>query len=226
MSKGLIEESIMYDIGDAIREKRSTTRTYLPSEMPAAIREINSGGIQLPKLDNPGTADDLLQGVEMIDQNGTPTPGNIPRKSADDLIITGSTISIPAGYYQNAISKTVDTPSDGPNIALESIIITPTKTGNEIIAESGKAFSAVTVNPIPDQYQDISGVTAKQIHVLEGYKFVDNTGELKDGNIRTGSIQTTIDGVNTTRASGNAGYYSEVSVTFDESAIVALLDSL
>ena len=39
----LIEESILYDIADAIREQNGSTDTYKPSEMAAAILALCGG---------------------------------------------------------------------------------------------------------------------------------------------------------------------------------------
>ena len=43
MSKVLVEESSLTGIGGAIREKLNVSTTYKPSQMPAAIRSIQSG---------------------------------------------------------------------------------------------------------------------------------------------------------------------------------------
>lgn len=108
MPKGLIEESIMYDIGDAIREKRSTTRTYLPSEMASAIRGISSGGsggMQLPTLTNPGTANDLAQGKQLINADGSIVTGVVPNRGAVNATIDGlntSSYTIQAGIHNGS----------------------------------------------------------------------------------------------------------------------------
>lgn len=44
MSKVLINESTLFAIGDAIREKTNSTDTYKPREMPEAILSIQGGG--------------------------------------------------------------------------------------------------------------------------------------------------------------------------------------
>jgi hypothetical protein len=44
MSKIFVEDTEMRDIADAIREKNGTENTYKPSEMPQAIKDIESGG--------------------------------------------------------------------------------------------------------------------------------------------------------------------------------------
>lgn len=48
----LIKEQTLTNIGDAIREKTSTTDLIMPKDMPAKIRSINSGGVDLKSLRN------------------------------------------------------------------------------------------------------------------------------------------------------------------------------
>ena len=44
MSKIILEDSTMTNIADAIRNKNGETGQYLPSEMPAKIEAIETGG--------------------------------------------------------------------------------------------------------------------------------------------------------------------------------------
>ena len=45
MSNVLIESQVMTDIASAIREKNGTENTYLPSEMPQAVKDIEDTGV-------------------------------------------------------------------------------------------------------------------------------------------------------------------------------------
>lgn len=45
MARVLVNESSLEDIGDAIREQNGTSDTYLPSEMAAAVRAIQTGAV-------------------------------------------------------------------------------------------------------------------------------------------------------------------------------------
>lgn len=66
MADYLIKEESLVSIADAIREKVGTTDNFKPSEMAAAIENLNS----LPNLNNPATALQVLEGYEIINQNG------------------------------------------------------------------------------------------------------------------------------------------------------------
>lgn len=63
MAKVYLEDSELTNIGNAIREKNGATAKYLPSEMPAAIKAIETGGGGediTPFLKMPGRADYLF----------------------------------------------------------------------------------------------------------------------------------------------------------------------
>lgn len=49
MSKVLVTESYMTDLGDAIREKNGTSNHYKPNQMGAAIRELPDPSVLVPK---------------------------------------------------------------------------------------------------------------------------------------------------------------------------------
>lgn len=58
----------------------------------------------------------------------------------------------------------------------QSKTVTPTKSSQLIEPDSGYALSAVEVDAIPDEYADVSGVTADANVVKQGYTFVDSEG--------------------------------------------------
>lgn len=65
-------------VADAIREKSGTSgKMAFPNGMADAVRNISSG-VELPELSNPGSASDLAQGKQFIDENGNVIEGTIP----------------------------------------------------------------------------------------------------------------------------------------------------
>ena len=111
-------------------------------------------------------------------------------------------------------------------ITLEEKTVTPSKTAQTITPTAGKVLSKVTVEKIPAEYQDVSGVTATADKVLTGSKFVDSTGKLTDGAmVNNGDTSETMDGLTTTSVTIPAGYTSggTVSLTSDiEDALTAI----
>lgn len=124
---------------------------------------------------------------------------------------------IPAGYHNgegkvslHAVAKTV----------------VPNKTLQSVTPGTGKMFYNVVVAAIPDEYQDVTGVTATAATVLSGSVFVDASGTEVDGTMaNNGATGGSIDGLTTTSLSIPAGYTTggTVSLTSDiEDALAAI----
>ena len=94
----------------------------------------------------------------------------------------GETYTIPAGYHNG--SGTVSGVQGGGNYSLQSKNATPTKKQQSITPDSGfYGLSDVTVSAIPDNYQDVSSVTAAAGEVLTGKVIVTS-----DGTVTTGTM--------------------------------------
>lgn len=59
--------------------------------------------------------------------------------------------------------------------------ITPTKSSQTAVASGRYTTGAVTVAAIPDAYQDVTGVDAVAVDVVEGKKIVNSSGETVTG---------------------------------------------
>ena len=156
-------------------------------------------------------AGDVLTGKIIVLANGTLAPGSMPNNGAVTKTLDATTITytIPKGFH----------PGTGKvSIVLENKTVTPTKSAQKIAPTSGKVLSEVTINPIPDEYQDVSGVTATADKVLDGSTIVDAEGNEVEGSMpNNGSTSATIDGLTSTSATIPAGYTSggTVSLTSD-----------
>ena len=130
---------------------------------------------------------------------------------------TKPTLTVPQGYH---------TGTGKVSIVLETKAVTPTKKQQKITPTAGKVLSEVTVEPIPDAYQDVTPVTAGAGEVLSGKKIVTETGEVAEGAIPVnGAIAATIDGLTTTSYTVPAGHTTggTVSLTDDiETALAAI----
>lgn len=164
-------------------------------------------------------ADDVLTGKIIVGPDGTVTPGNMPNNGGvtKALDVTTVTYVIPKGFHSGTGKVT---------ITLETKAVTPTKKQQKITPAAGKVLAEVTVNPIPDAYQDVTPVTAGAGDVLSGKKIVLSTGEVAEGAIPVnGAIQATIDGLTTTSYTVPAGHTTggTVSLTSDiEDALAAI----
>ena len=137
----------------------------------------------------------------------------------------GGSYTITPGYYKGG---TVTGIPGGGSYTLQTKEVTPTKSEQPITPDDGYyGMSAVTVKPIPSQYQDVSDVTATEETVLANNIFVDKEGNVKAGSmVDNGTVAATIDGLTTTEYVIPRGFHSgegKVSLTDDiERALAAL----
>ena len=165
-------------------------------------------------------AGDVLTGKVIVTADGTVTAGTMTNNGAVAKTLDATTITytIPKGYHSG---------SGKVQIVLETKTVTPTKSAQTITPTSGKVLSKVTVDAIPDKYQDVSGVTATAANVLDNNYFVDKTGEVIEGTMpNKGAVSASIDGLSSTSYTIPAGYHSgsgKVSLTSDiENALAAI----
>ena len=163
---------------------------------------------------------DVLTGKVFVTATGVVTPGEMVNNGAVDktLDVTTITYTVPKGYHSG---------SGKVKLVLEAKSITPSKTAQEVTPTTGKVLSKVTVEAIPDKYQDVSSVTATAANVLDGVFFVDGTGARVEGTMPDkGAVNATIDGLTTTSYTIPAGKHSglgTVSLTNDiETALAAI----
>lgn len=178
--------------------------------IPEAYQDVSS---------TTATAPDVLTGKVFILADGTVTTGTMPNNGAvsETLDVTTVTYTIPKGFHSG--TGTV-------KITVEEKSVTPTKSAQTITPTSGKVLSKVNVAAIPDEYQDVTGVTATAAHVLDGDVFVDKTGAEVEGTMaNNGAMNKTIDGMTSTSVTIPEGFTTggTVSLTGDiEEALAAI----
>lgn len=72
-------------VADAIRAKEGSSAPIAANDFPARIAAIETG-TQLPTLTNPGTAADMAQGKQLIDQNGEIVTGTISELNSNNIV--------------------------------------------------------------------------------------------------------------------------------------------
>ena len=128
-----------------------------------------AGGVELPELKNPGSAADLMEDKELIGQDGEVIAGSIVNRG---LLIANLSPNNPesvseAGYYGYVAVAALH----------RDVTITPSKS-QQVAGGSDVFINNVTVKPIPDNYQDISGVTVTPETLGEGITAIDAAGNL------------------------------------------------
>lgn len=164
----------------------------------------------------------LATSTDNLDDLANAVSGITDQGAVEANIREGETYTIPAGYH-NGSGTVVGIPGGG-NYDLQAKTCTPTKSQQSITPDTGKyGLSSVTVEAIPDNYQDVSTVTATAADVLTGKVFVGADGVSTAGTMpANGAISGTIDGLTTTSYAIPAGYTSGGTVSLTNDIYTAL----
>lgn len=153
-------------------------------------KATGSGGTELPTLTNPGDADKLLEGYQLIDQAGQAVTGTIPSKSASDLTASGKTVTVLAGYYPAAVSKEVATVTQAtPTISVSTaglITASATQSAGYVAAGSQSATKQLTVQAAQTITPGTSNKTISSGRYLTGTQTIKGDANLKAANIVKG----------------------------------------
>ena len=121
------------------------------------------------------TALGLAQSTDKLDVLATAIEGITDNGAVSANVKEGETYTIPKGYHNG--SGTVSGVAGGGSYNLQSKTVKPTKNQLNITPDSGYyGLSDVTVEAIPENYQDVSSVTATEDDVLTGKIFVGPDG--------------------------------------------------
>lgn len=164
----------------------------------------------------------LATSTDRLDELATKAAAIKNQGAVDASVKEGESYTIPAGYHNG--SGTVKGVSGGGNYNLQTKSVTPTKEQQSISPDQGYyGLSAVTVGAIPENYQDVSGVTAAAEDVVEGKKIVAADGSVVEGTMAdNGTLTGTIDGLTTTSYTIPAGKTSGGTVSLTNAIETAL----
>lgn len=139
----------------------------------------------------------IATSMAKLDALATAYNGIINRGTIQATVQEGDSYTIQPGYYAGG---TVSGIAGGGNYTLQEKIVTPTKSQQSVSADSGfYGLSAVTVNAIPDIYQDVSSVNATAAQVLANAIFVTSDGSVTAGTMpNNGAVEIVLSIGNTT----------------------------
>lgn len=153
------------------------------TRLQAARNKIRTKLVALGLVQNTAKMDALADAIDEIENNG----------AVSASVQEGSTYTIPKGYHNG--SGTVSGVSGGGNYSLQAKTATPTKKQQSIAPDAGYyGLSGVTIGAIPDNFQDVSPVTAGAGDVLANKVIVNADGETVAGTMtNNGAVSKTLD---------------------------------
>lgn len=181
------------------------------SRIQANKNTIRAKLVELGMATNTDNLDKLAAAIEAIVNQG----------AVSITVQEGDTYTIPAGYHNG--SGTVSGVAGGGNYTLQEKNVTPTKKQQSIAPDSGYyGLSAVTVAPIPDAYQDVTSVTAVAGDVLTGKIIVTADGVVTTGTMpNNGNVAKTLDATTVTYTipKGYHGGTGTVKIVLEEKSV-------
>lgn len=147
------------------------------------------GGKTLPDLTNPGSANDLAKGKQLIGQNGEIVSGAVPVRSASDVTASGATVTVPAGQYPSQVKKSVTTVTQAsPSIGVNSNgVITATVTQSAGYTSGGT--KTATRNLTVQGGKTVTPGTTQQTAVASGRYTTGNVYVAGDANLKAENIK-------------------------------------
>lgn len=151
MAQVFLDDSKLYSWADALREATETTEPLVfPEGFNAAVRTLTKG-VELPELTSPASENHVLQGYEIIDENGEVKLGNIPSQEGKTVTPTTSEqVAITSGVYTTGEVKVAAMPTAvqaTPSISVSSaglITASATQTAGYVSAGTKNATQQLT----------------------------------------------------------------------------------
>lgn len=164
----------------------------------------------------------IATSTDKLDDLATKAAAIKNQGAVDVNVKEGETYTIPAGYHNG--SGTVKGVAGGGNYTLQTKKITPTKEQQSVVPDAGNyGLSSVTVEAIPENYQDVSAVTVVEGDVRANKVFIKADGStaagtLADNGAVTKTLDTTADNQSYTVPAGIHNGKGTVSITLEEKA--------
>lgn len=223
MAKVMITESYLEDIADAIREKKGGSDTYTPGEMAEAISSIDGGSTPIINSLNvtPSESQQVfnasnIDGYKPVTVAGIPLDyvgSGIDQRSSSDLTVSGATVTVPAGYYENQASKSVST------MTLPTSAASSATSGYTNKATIGRSTSAQYIN-IPSGYNS-AGAYYVISAVANGSASAPSTISGTSATVSTGTNTLTLTKTIGVTPTVSAGYVSSGTTTNSSVSLTA-----
>lgn len=164
----------------------------------------------------------IATSTDKLDDLATKAAAIKNQGAVDANVKEGETYTIPAGYHNG--SGTVKGVAGGGNYTLQTKKITPTKEQQSVVPDAGNyGLSSVTVEAIPENYQDVSAVTVVEGDVRANKVFIKADGSTAAGTLADNgavikTLDATADNQSYTVPAGIHNGKGTVSITLEEKA--------
>lgn len=165
----------------------------------------------------------IATSTDKLDDLATKAAAIKNQGAVDANVKEGETYTIPAGYHNG--SGTVKGVAGGGSYNLQTKKITPTKEQQSVVPDAGNyGLSSVTVEAIPENYQDISAVTVEEGDVRANKVFIKadgstTAGTLADNGAVAKTLDTTANNQSYTVPAGIHNGKGTVAITLEEKAV-------
>lgn len=174
----------------------------------------------------------LATSTDKLDDLATKIAAIVDHGAVNVQILEGTSYTIPAGYHDgNGIVMAVtDTAGEEQKYLLQPVVtVTPTKTRQSISSGAGYyGLTGVTVEAIPEAYQDVTHTTAEEDTVLANKIFVKADGSTGTGTMpNNGKVTKNLDATTTsyTIAKGYHNGEGSVSVKVETKSVTPIKSS-
>lgn len=148
----------------------------------------------------------IAESSAKIDALATAYNNIVNRGTVNPTVKEGESYTIQPGYYAGG---TVAGVAGGGNYSLQEKTVTPTKNQQSVAADEGYyGLAEVIVAPIPQNFQDVSSVTATAAQVLANAVFVTSDGTVTPGTMPNNGAVTKILSIGTESYTIPAGYHN------------------
>lgn len=180
MAKYSVNDATLKAVADAIRAKEGSADLIPASAFAERIAAIETG-VQLPELTNPGSAGDLLEGKQLIDQYGNVLTGTMPvitsvkpTLEVDSAGIISSSIPRMTGYVDSATTvvarklPTQEAKTITPGTADQTIAAGTYLTGTQTIKGDANLLAANIKSGV-----SIFGVAGSLVSGMQSYQITE-----------------------------------------------------